>query len=189
MKLWFTVSYWLPFFFVITVFSLLIYLVAQQNFRTSANDPQIQMAEDTALALNEGQDISKIVSGQKIDIGKSLVPFLIVYDKTGKEIITSAMLEGQVPKIPVGVLFASTVIGENRLTWQPAVGVRIAAVVVPFSKGYVLAGRSLREVEKREEAVGIYVFAAWLINSIGSLVIIFLLSLFGMFIKKSSLHK
>ena len=68
MKLWFTVAYWFPLFFVISIFSLLTYLTIQQNFRLSAKDHQIQMAEDIALDLNAGQDMSKIVSGTKVDI-------------------------------------------------------------------------------------------------------------------------
>jgi len=51
---------------------------------------------------------------------------------------------------------------ENWVTWQPRGGVRIAAVVVKSQGGYVLAGRSLREVEKRETNALYQVMAGWL---------------------------
>jgi hypothetical protein len=38
----------------------------------------------------------------------------------------------------------------DALTWMPASGVRSAIVVVAYNGGYVLAGRSLTQVELRE---------------------------------------
>src|SRR6266536_2297586 len=46
--------------------------------------------------------------------------------------------------------------GEDRLTWQPQTGIRSAIVVTQFkgtTSGFVLAGRSLREVGKREDSL------------------------------------
>lgn len=56
--------------------------------------------------------------------------------------------------MPQGVLDSAQQHGQNRVTWQPEPRVRSAAVTVPFGgaqPGYVLAGRSLREVEQRED--------------------------------------
>ena len=55
--------------------------------------------------------------------------------------------------------------GEERLSWQPRRGVRIAAVVQRVGgahPGFVLAGRSLREVEDREEQVLQMAGATWI---------------------------
>ena len=44
--------------------------------------------------------------------------------------------------------------GENRFTWQPGPGLRYAAVLDHFGgaqPGFVLAARSLREVESRSD--------------------------------------
>ena len=52
---------------------------------------------------------------------------------------------------------------------------RIATVVVGYTgtkPGFVLAGRSLREVEKRESQVEMEVEVAWIITLLGSLVIV-----------------
>ena len=40
---------WLPLGVAVTLVCALIYATVQQNYRQSANDPQIQMAEDAAL--------------------------------------------------------------------------------------------------------------------------------------------
>lgn len=51
---------------------------------------------------------------------------------------------------------------EDRVTWQPRDGVRIAAVVVAYSGGTVVAGRSLREVESRADDALAVTGLAWL---------------------------
>ncbi|MEK7161684.1 MAG: hypothetical protein AAB729_03270, partial [Patescibacteria group bacterium] len=45
---------WLPLAVAIIIMSGLVYVVAQQNYRLTANDPQIQIAQDIAAALNKG---------------------------------------------------------------------------------------------------------------------------------------
>jgi len=61
-------------------------------------------------------------------------------------------LNGRVPVPPPGVFAATRNVPEQRLTWQPTPGVRSAIVIRHYggsSPGFVLAGRSLREVEQR----------------------------------------
>ena len=50
------------------------------------------------------------------------------------------------------------------MTWQPRSGVRIAAVVVPWRGGTVLAGRSLRLVETREDEALLLAAGGWLVG-------------------------
>ncbi len=146
---------------VTTIFGT-IYLVAQQMLRSNANDPQIQMAEDIAVQLSDGANAA-VFGAVKVDIAASLSPFVMIYDANGQLIASGAQLYGQNPVLPPGVL-ASTKSGhQNRLTWQPAPGVRIASVVSTYNHGYVLAGRSLREVEKRETNALYQVMAGWLV--------------------------
>jgi membrane protein DedA with SNARE-associated domain len=49
------------------------------------------------------------------------------------------------------------------VTWRPRSGVRIAAVVVAWKGGFVLAGRSLRRVEEQEASAELIAGAAWLV--------------------------
>ncbi len=149
-------KYWLFIAIIITGLSGLFYAGIQQNLRLAANDPQIQMAEDTAAKLADGQQVQNVVPAEKVDLAKSLAPYIIVFDAAGNPIASSAQLDGQIPTLPHGVFDYVRQNDEDRLTWQPQPGVRSAVVVTQFrgaSSGFVLAGRSLREVEKREDGI------------------------------------
>jgi hypothetical protein len=144
---------WLPIAVVTAAFCGLAYLTVQQSLRQGANDPQIQMAEDAAAALAQGRSAEALVPLSTVDIARSLAPFMIVYDDAGNVLASSAVLHGVTPDIPAGVLDYARANGEDRVTWQPEAGVRLAAVVVRFEgtrSGFVLAARNMREVEKRE---------------------------------------
>jgi hypothetical protein len=130
-----------------------------------ANDPQIQMAQDAASALAGGASVDSLVPSAKVDIATSLAPFLMVYDDDGKILASSAVMHGGNPSIPPGVLDYTRQHGEDRVSWQPENGIRIAAVVAHYEHGFVLAGRSLCEVEKRISQVqnlnGLATLAIW----------------------------
>ncbi len=143
---------------------MFVYTAVQKNFRSAANDPQIQIAEDLASLIEKGSQ-SRIDLSQKVDISKSLAPFVIIYDANGKELASNAELNGTSPKVPSGVLNYAKLNGENRVTWQPADGVRIASVIKSFNgnqSGFVVVGRSLREVEKRIDQLGFFALITWL---------------------------
>ena len=155
---------WLPFALTGTILAGLVYVAVQQNYRQNANDPQIELAESAAAVLATGQPPQMFGSNTNTDIAISLSPFIIVYDEQGKPVSGTASLNGVLPTPPAGVLSASKSKGENRLTWEPMHGVRIATIIVHYDAqkpGYVLVGRSLREVEKRENELMVYVFVAW----------------------------
>ena len=155
---------------------LTVYAVGQQVLRQSANDPQIQIAEDGAAYLSQGGLATDFDNPSKIDISKSLTPFLIIYDLQGKPLASSAQLGGQMPLIPLGVLETSTASGENRVTWQPKTNLRFALVVHSVSghnAGYIAVGRSIREVEIREDNLFKISALAWL----AGLILLILLAL------------
>jgi hypothetical protein len=56
------------------------YLISQQVLRMSANDPQIQLAEDAAGRLAAGENAARVVPERLVDMANSLAPFVIVYD-------------------------------------------------------------------------------------------------------------
>ena len=168
-------KFWLPLAAAITLFCGLLYTVAQQSYRMDANDPQIQMAEDTARALQSGGTAGLLVPSEKIDIAQSLAPYLIIYGSNGQPVVSNALLHGQIPTIPAGIFDYTRKNGEDRVSWQPEPGVRSAAVIVPVSGGkggFVLAGRSLREVEIRESNLTYMVEIGWLVTILASLVVV-----------------
>jgi hypothetical protein len=155
---------WLPFAVLTTFMSALIFIAVQQDLRLSANDPQIELAHNGAVLLAEGQSPEIFGASANVDIANSLLPFIIVYDLNGKVLNGTGMLNGTIPVPPMGVLQSSQG-GQNRLTWEPTPGVRIATIVVPFKgkqNGYILVGKSLSEVEDRINKIMLYVFIAWL---------------------------
>lgn len=165
-----------PFLLIILsgIFCALAYLNTQQNLRQSANDPQTQMAEDTARAIQNGASASQYNSSQNVDIASSLAPYLIIYDKDFKPIAGTGYLNGRLAQVPSGVLAASEEKGENKVTWQPKPDIRQAIVAVPIQNGgYAVAGRSLREIEKRESQAGFSslgaLFAAIAVIAVGTL--------------------
>lgn len=167
-------KYWLLMALVVTAMSGVIYLTVQQSLRLGANDPQIQMAEDTAAALASGQAAAGLVPAGKVDIAQSLAPYLVVYGPDGKVLASNAVLHGQTPALPDGVLAYTRRSGEDRISYQPEAGVRSAAVVTAVNGGaggFVLAGRSLREVEKRIDLLGLQVGAGWVAALLVSLVL------------------
>ena len=158
-------KYWLVMAVTIAGLVGLCYAAVQQDIRQSANDPQIQIAEDSAAKLADGQSVQNVVPSEKVDIAKSLAPYIIVFDTTGKPLASSALLDGQTPTIPAGVIDYVKQNGEDRITWQPQFGVRSAVVVTQFkgsTSGFILVGRSLREVEIREDNIFHLLLVGWI---------------------------
>lgn len=159
-------GYWIPLVVVASGLCLFTYIGIQQNYRMNANDPQIEMAETAADALSNGAAIEQVLPSATVKMESSLTPFMMVFDSEGNVLASSASLNGQTPMVPEGVLTASLEKGENRVTWQPQANVRIAAVIVPYSangqSGYVLAGRSLKEVEARINNLTLMLTLTWL---------------------------
>ena len=170
---------WLPIAIATAGLCALVYLTVQQSMRMGANDPQIQMAEDAASSLNTGASVDSVVPSTKVEIANSLAPFVIVFDESGKVLASSATLHGAVPAYPAGVLDYVRKNGQDRVTWQPEAGVRMATVVTPYKSGFVMTGRSLTEIEKRESQVeslsGLAMLGIWATT----LIVIALGELFG----------
>src|SRR5205823_4916747 len=124
-----TLRAWLLLAAGLTILCGLVYVVAQQALRLSADDPQIGMAEDAAAALRAGQSPQGLVGATPVDMAASLAPYLIVFDAAGQPLASAARLNGSTPSVPSGVFAYVQQAGEERLSWQPAPGVRSAAVV------------------------------------------------------------
>jgi hypothetical protein len=143
-------------FTILTFLALSTYTVFQQNLRLGANHPQVEMAQSAAERLESGNPIADVIPSSTVDVKTSLDPFVIVYNNEGKPVRSTGYLNGAIPPLPAGVLEFTRTHHEDKITWQPQPGVRIAAVVVNYSGnggGFVLAGRSLRVVEEHESAL------------------------------------
>jgi len=63
---------WIPLAVTISLICGIVYIVVQQNYRLSANDPQTQMANDAANDISNGLDPKSVISNQPVDISNSL---------------------------------------------------------------------------------------------------------------------
>lgn len=147
--------YWLPLAATITLICGLFYFLEQQHLRISANDPQIQLAEDISAALSQDRPLESVLSlNTRIDLSKSLAPYVNFYDSKGQPAAGTGFLDNKLPTIPAGVFTYTKTHGQDRVTWQPRAGVRQAIVVRSYQSkndsGFVVVGRSLREIENRE---------------------------------------
>jgi hypothetical protein len=151
-----------------TVLAQALYSIPQQVLRLGANDPQVQLAGDLVARLEQGIAPSEAVPAGSVDMARSLAPFVIAYDAQGRPLASQAQLNGSVPVPPLGIFDYVRQHGEERVSWQPILGrthgLRIAAVVQRVGgahPGFVLAGRSMREVEDRIDQVQKMAGLAW----------------------------
>lgn len=170
------IKYWVMTVAIITLLTGLVYGSVQHTIRMDANDPQIQMAEDAAAALSAGKAPDVVLPTDTIDIRQSLAPFMIIFNNTGKPLASSGMINGITPDFPQGVFDFVRQHGQDRVTWETREGLRFATIVTQYSGdkgGYIVAARSLREVEKREDYIFMMSVGVWVFSMIASFVILF----------------
>lgn len=161
-----TLKTWLMFGALLTVVLGSVYAVGRHILRQSANDPQIQQAQDWADQMSSGAAPTSLSMGPYVDPAHSLAHFGIVYDKDGN-IASSSVTAPTTMLQPEGVLaaVAASANKETSFTWQPTSGVRFATVIkqTTFAEKtyYVLAARNLRETEKRIDQTAVIIFWSW----------------------------
>jgi hypothetical protein len=173
---------WLPFAILTVGLGIFTYTAVQQDMRLSANDPQIELAENAANDLGSNSSATGLLSvvvGDKVNMAKSLSPFILITDSTGKVLDSTGQLNGTNPVPPLSALKSAAASGEGSFTWQPASGVREAAVVVPYTssgshKGYVVVARSLAQIDKRENELAYMAAITLLATLIASFLVIML---------------
>lgn len=132
--------------------TLFTYMAVQQSLRLGLNQPQLQIAEDTADRLSQGATPASILPSTTVDESRSLSPFVTVVDGNIHVLASSGKIDSKVPLPPASAFPDSQKRGSDWFTWQhDNNSIRDAAVIVPFSsgslKGYVLVARSMSQVE------------------------------------------
>jgi hypothetical protein len=160
---------WLPLTTLVTFIAGMVFVVAHQIVRQSANDPQIQLTQDWADQVTSGIEPNRLSLGAFIDPARSLATFGIVYDQDG-QIIASSVSAPSTMAQPGGVFDTvdAAPTKSARYTWQPASGERYAAVLqrttFQNTSYYILAGRNLRPVEERIGRIGWIIAATWAVT-------------------------
>jgi hypothetical protein len=137
----------------------------QQMLRRGADQPQHQMAEFYAFEIGSGEKPEDAIPPGYVDLERSLEPFVIYYDESGTPGKATGYLDQSIPIPPRGVFDYARSHGTDTFTWQSRPQVRIATVlrhITGARGGYILAGRSLRDVEKNESILYRMTFLGWL---------------------------
>jgi len=148
---------------ITTMLSALVYVGVQQAYRMGANDPQIQVARHVAYKLSANRPVPDLAFSDTVNLLESLGIFTQVYNANYALVASTGYIGATTPTVPHGILQAATHNGENLVTWQPVPSVRLACAIERTAQGYyVLAGRSLAEVEKRESNLLTMCVLCWL---------------------------
>ena len=144
---------------VVTVAVAVIFY--QFALKQPANHPQVDVADAAVARLNAGADPTTVVPANQVEIGSADL-YVMVLDSNRTVLATSAHLNGETVVPPAGVFDYVREHGDDRITWQPAPGVRSAIVVEAFRGGFVVAGRTLSDSESLEGPLVRTAIVAWL---------------------------
>lgn len=149
----------------------------QQVLRRGANEPQYDMVRQFSSELASGTKPKEAIPPGYVDAATSLEPFTIFYDEQDVPQAGTGYLDQSKPTPPAGVFDYARQHGMNVLTWQPRRDVRIAVVMKHVSgnnPGFLLAGRSLRNVEQGESLLWWMTLVGWIFLMIATALGVFI---------------
>src|SRR3977135_20381 len=103
---------------IITILSALIYASVQQTYRSGANDPQLQIARDVSNKVKKGEVVDKWFDVDTMEISQSLSVFQALYNEKGQPVLSTGVLNGKLPSLPIGVFGYALKYGEYVFTWH-----------------------------------------------------------------------
>ncbi len=174
---------WIPSAIMITLLCGISYTAVQQSLRTSADDPQVQITQDMSDLVATAPDPTAVINSavkKKIDISKTLAIWGMIFDDSGKMLVSSGQLDGKELTIPKGVFDSTKKYGEDRFTFQPQKGVRHAVVMRHFGgskPGFLMTARSLQAIEAREDTILQVVVFGWIVSLLVMYLVIAVLQL------------
>jgi hypothetical protein len=115
-------------------------------------DPQAEAIRENIVARYRAADPTQIEISSKRFLNTPDRPstFVVFYDASGRAIGGGATLHGALPQPPHGIFDVIRARGEDKVTWQPEPGIRVALTGRPMPNGgFVLSGQSLIPSEAR----------------------------------------
>lgn len=146
---------------IVTGIMLALYATVQQVHRSTANDPQLQLARDIDAKISHNKSFDQLLPDDTIEISGSLGTFVMLYNAQGIPVQSTGLLDGKLPQLPHGVFDYARSNKEDVFTWQPREDVRVATVLQSTQNGFIAVGRSLEEVEVREENLVTMILITW----------------------------
>jgi hypothetical protein len=144
-----------------SVLLLAVAVISQQYLRRRADGLPTFVAKLASTPMDErSEPYRKIVvahdlAGPKQELSSpdwlnSAEIFTVLYDASGRALTGNATLHGTLPQPPPGIFDVIRSRGEDKVTWQPQPGIRVALTGLPMPNGgFVLAGQSLIPSEAR----------------------------------------
>lgn len=151
----------IPWLVSLVVVSLLfgsVYVSLQQIGRMSDEDVPAALV----LAQLNAPNPQALSSERPVDLAKGPGTFVNVYRTDGTPVAGSGTLSGSVPRLPQGVIESTVRTGQDRVTWQPQVGIRYAIVARAARDTVVVAGQNLQPSETRDTRVLLFLGLGWL---------------------------
>lgn len=152
------------------------YSMVQQSARLAADEAPLTVAQDAKQKISDDISPAEIVPEEETDLGTDSGVFLIITDPAKKVLATSAVLDDKAPLPPSAVFSDAERNGSDRFTWEPKNGVRLATQVLRFNDnngGYIIAGQSLSETEKRLKTYNLIALLAWLAVIVWTMILLF----------------
>lgn len=126
------------------------YVLVQQSNRLGAYDQPVALNQIVRHRLDNGVSSTAAVLTQPASL-RDNYPFAIITDSK-LQVQASSTLSGTITLLPPkGTFDYAKAHGQDRFTWQPTPGVRVATIITSYKNGsqYVLTGQSLKEAEYR----------------------------------------
>jgi len=160
------VRIWLAIVGVAAILLITAYTFVQQEARLSANDQPQDTAQVEKHQLENGAQPSDVVPTVKTDLSSDSSVFVTVTDSSEHVLASSASLDGSASLPPANTFVFTKQHGSDHFTWQPRSGVRLATYILPYGNspndGFIIAGQSLKQAEKRIETYTVLMVIAWL---------------------------
>jgi hypothetical protein len=155
---------WIAVALIATIVCATVWLGWGLSLRSGADRQPERLAQAARTRLAAGTGPQAVLPAP-VDAASSSAPFVMVFDRNGRLLASSGELDGQPPQLPAGVLDWVLRHGEDRITWQPAPGLREATVILPYGgrhPGFVLVAQSLGGISNQQLELSRNVLYVWL---------------------------
>ena len=162
-----------------------VYVAFQQTQRKSADVPAAMAAQQAVYELQSGATPQQALPAAT-DMTSTITPFVIIFDES-KQLVASS--DGMAFAYPQGCFTKIDKSGENRVTWQPAAGLRFATVGIRYDGGYVIGAYSLSESERATADFTVTLAIGCTLYAIGCAALLLVYSWISGRMKKQSLRR
>lgn len=151
---------------ILTIIFGAIYGTGYLVLRGDSNDPQIEVTRQVEDIIDQGVPLDAIVNSEEaIDLSESMSLFVSIFDKDSKLVSSTVKVDGESPTPNWDAFAKARETGEHRFDWEPKEGLRAAAVMKSVGEnGFVLAGKSLNETDKRLETLALCTSIGWAVS-------------------------